>query len=114
MKYFVTIGDQEREVSVDGGDVHVDGEIVHAHLAEVEGSPIRLLRIGSEVHPVVVRRGAAKGQYTLLFPDGGGQYTAQIMAKVHRAGGGWQMTALGNPANGRTFQDLMPAILPHL
>ncbi|MBW8820722.1 MAG: TerD family protein, partial [Streptomyces sp.] len=22
--------------------------------------------------------------------------------------------ALGTPANGRTFQDLMPAILPHL
>ncbi|MHC3464702.1 TerD family protein, partial [Streptomyces flavovirens] len=46
--------------------------------------------------------------------DGGGQYTAQIMAKVHRAGNGGQMTALGNPANGRTFQDLMPAILPPL
>ncbi|WP_445400237.1 TerD family protein [Streptomyces sp. LE64] len=40
--------------------------------------------------------------------------TAQIMAKVHRAGTGWRMTAIGQPANGRTFQDLMPAILPHL
>ncbi|MFF2020328.1 TerD family protein [Streptomyces sp. NPDC058171] len=40
--------------------------------------------------------------------------TAQIMAKVHRAGAGWQMTAVGQAANGRTFQDLMPAILPHL
>ncbi|WP_326740558.1 TerD family protein [Streptomyces sp. NBC_01022] len=46
--------------------------------------------------------------------NGGGQYTAQIMAKVHRSGSGWQMTAIGTPADGRTFQNLMPAILPHL
>ena len=55
--------------------------------------------------------GQELARYTLA---GGGQYTAQIMAKVHRAGTGWQMTAIGTPANGRTFQDLMPAILPHL
>jgi tellurium resistance protein TerZ len=55
--------------------------------------------------------GQELARYTL---DGGGQYTAQIMAKVHRAGAGWQMTAVGSPANGRTFQDLMPSILPSL
>ena len=55
--------------------------------------------------------GQELARYTLT---GGGAYTAQIMAKVHRAGNGWGMTALGHPANGRTFQDLMPAILPHL
>jgi tellurium resistance protein TerZ len=45
---------------------------------------------------------------------GGGTQTAQIMAKVYRSGGGWAMGAIGEPANGRTFQDLMPAIIPHL
>ncbi|NSC21037.1 TerD family protein [Streptomyces albus subsp. chlorinus] len=55
--------------------------------------------------------GQEMARYTLT---GGGQYTAQIMAKVHRQGGGWQMTAIGEPTNGRTFQDLMPAILPKL
>ncbi|MGY0023204.1 TerD family protein [Streptomyces sp. cg35] len=56
--------------------------------------------------------GQELARYTL---DGGGQYTAQIMAKVHRDdAGGWKMTALGTAANGRTFQDLMPAILPGL
>jgi tellurium resistance protein TerZ len=29
-------------------------------------------------------------------------------------GGAWTMTALGVPANGRTFQNLIPVILPHL
>lgn len=55
--------------------------------------------------------GQEMARYTLT---GGGQYTAQIMAKVHRQGSGWQMTAIGEPAEGRTFQDLMPAILPKL
>ncbi|MFI1967612.1 Tellurium resistance protein terZ [Streptomyces cinnamoneus] len=51
--------------------------------------------------------GQELARYTL---DGGGPYTAQIMAKVHRVGAGWQMTAIGTPANGRTFQDLLAEI----
>jgi tellurium resistance protein TerZ len=39
-----------------------------------------------------------------------GRHTAQIMAKVSRMGGGWSMTALGIPASGRTFHDLLPAL----
>jgi len=50
-------------------------------------------------------------RYTLT---GGGLHTAQIMAKVHRSGGGWQMAAIGEPAQGRTFQDLLPVIARHL
>ncbi|MCP3819437.1 TerD family protein [Streptomyces sp. A3M-1-3] len=55
--------------------------------------------------------GQELARYTL---SGGGRHTAQIMAKVHRSGSGWQMDAIGDPANGRTFQDLMPAIASHL
>jgi tellurium resistance protein TerZ len=55
--------------------------------------------------------GKELARYTL---DGGGAYTAQIMAKVHRSGAGWAMTAIGAPVQGRTFRDLMPAIVPHL
>lgn len=46
--------------------------------------------------------------------SGGGSHTAQIMAKVFRSDGGWEMAALGTPAQGRTFEDLMPAIAAHL
>ncbi|MEE1785300.1 TerD family protein [Streptomyces sp. SP17BM10] len=46
---------------------------------------------------------------------GGGPHTGQIMAKVFRDGsGGWAMQAIGAPARGRTFQDLLPAIEPFL
>lgn len=41
---------------------------------------------------------------------GSGPHTAQIMAKVARDGAGWSMTAIGAPASGRTFRDLLPAI----
>ncbi|QHC24008.1 TerD family protein [Streptomyces sp. GS7] len=55
--------------------------------------------------------GQELARYTL---SGGGAHTAQVMAKVFRADGGWQMAALGTPAHGRTFQDLMPTIAAHL
>ncbi|QPP09436.1 TerD family protein [Streptomyces bathyalis] len=70
--------------------------------AEVENAFCRL---------VDETNGEELARYTLT---GGGEYTAQIMAKVHRQGNGWQMTAVGAPTNGRTFQDLMPAMVPHL
>jgi len=42
--------------------------------------------------------------------SGSGRHNAQIMAKVTREGAGWSMTALGIPATGRTFRDLLPAM----
>lgn len=46
--------------------------------------------------------------------SGGGSHTAQIMAKIYRHNDGWKMGAIGEPAHGRTFQDLVPAISAHL
>jgi tellurium resistance protein TerZ len=43
-----------------------------------------------------------------------GSHTAQIMAKLYRHNGEWKMHAIGENGVGRTFDDLMPAILPHL
>ncbi|MFF2376857.1 TerD family protein [Streptomyces xiamenensis] len=71
--------------------------------AEVENAFCRL---------VDENTGEELARYTLA---GGGAHTAQIMAKVSRGDGGeWQMTAIGEPASGRTFQDLLPAIAPYL
>ncbi|NYI07185.1 TerD family protein [Allostreptomyces psammosilenae] len=55
--------------------------------------------------------GQELARYTLT---GGGPQTAQIMAKVYRHGNEWKMAAIGEPAHGRTFQDLMPAVAAHL
>ncbi|HAT30225.1 MAG TPA: Tellurium resistance protein terZ [Janthinobacterium sp.] len=43
-----------------------------------------------------------------------GEHTAQIMAKLYRHNGEWKMHAIGENGNGRTFDDLMPQITPHL
>lgn len=42
-----------------------------------------------------------------------GSHTALILAKVYRHNGEWKMHAIGETASGRTFHDLMPAIMPH-
>lgn len=43
-----------------------------------------------------------------------GAHNAQIMAKVYRHGGDWKMHAIGETSNGRTFEELMPQITPHV
>jgi tellurium resistance protein TerZ len=43
-----------------------------------------------------------------------GSHTAQVMAKLYRHNGEWKMHAIGENASGRTFDDLMPMITPHL
>ena len=45
---------------------------------------------------------------------GSGKHTAQVMVRLYREAGGWQMHAIGERASGRTYQDLLPAIKPHL
>lgn len=43
-----------------------------------------------------------------------GSHTAQVMAKITREGSAWKMTAIGQLGSGRTFDQLMPVILPHV
>lgn len=43
-----------------------------------------------------------------------GSHTAQIMAKLYRHNNEWKMHAIGENGSGRTFDDLMPLITPHL
>jgi tellurium resistance protein TerZ len=43
-----------------------------------------------------------------------GSHNAQIMAKLYRHGDEWKMHAIGEIGNGRTFEELIPQITPHL
>jgi tellurium resistance protein TerZ len=43
-----------------------------------------------------------------------GSHTAMVMSKLYRHGGEWKMHAIGESAMGCTFQDILPAIEPHL
>ena len=43
----------------------MEGQVVTARLADVEGTPVRMLTVGDEVHRIVVRPGGARGRYTI-------------------------------------------------
>ncbi|MEY9872750.1 tellurium resistance protein TerZ [Streptacidiphilus sp. MAP12-33] len=56
--------------------------------------------------------GAELARFTL---NGGGEHSGQVMAKVDRdEDGAWQLTAIGVPAQGRTFQEMLPVIEQYL
>ncbi len=43
-----------------------------------------------------------------------GSHSAMLMAKVYRHNGEWKMHAIGEVGQGRTFEQLLPQIKPHL
>lgn len=51
--------------------------------------------------------GAELARYDLT---GAGTHTGQVMAKLERGAGGWDMKALGERTTGRTFHDMMGTI----
>lgn len=57
------------------------------------------------------RTGKAIARYDLSAQGG---HTAMVMARLYRHNGEWKMHAIGGAAAGRTFQEIVPAIEPHL
>ena len=70
MKYVVQLDAERKTVSVDlDGISYEGGSPAHAELSDIEGSPVRMVRIGSHVHRVVTQRREGRGRYT-LWVDG--------------------------------------------
>jgi pyruvate carboxylase subunit B len=65
MKYIVDVAGRRMTVELDGPDVVVDGERVSAALETIDGTPVRLLRVGDAVHRVIARRSGARGDYAV-------------------------------------------------
>ncbi len=83
MKYLVTVGDTEVEVSLDGDVVAVHGVSAVAHAVELEGTPVRVVTIGDAVHRLLVRRGPTRGRYTLWLD--GFRYEVEALDERTRA-----------------------------
>jgi acetyl/propionyl-CoA carboxylase alpha subunit len=64
MKYIVTVNGEGHEVDLDGGTARTDGQTFETRVAEIEGTPVRVVTLGDEVHRVMVRRGEGRGRYT--------------------------------------------------
>lgn len=70
MKYVVEIDGRRKNVSIEPGATSYEGDASeHAELADVEGSPVRMLKLGSRVYRVVAQKRDGRGRYT-LWVDG--------------------------------------------
>ncbi|HUQ98240.1 MAG TPA: biotin/lipoyl-containing protein [Gemmatimonadaceae bacterium] len=70
MKYIVSVNGERKTVVLDPeGASYQEGERVHTELSDVEGSPVRVIRVGAEVYRVVAQKREGRGRYT-LWVDG--------------------------------------------
>ncbi|HEX2692465.1 MAG TPA: biotin/lipoyl-containing protein [Gemmatimonadaceae bacterium] len=66
MKYVVELNGIRKAVSLDADGVAYETEpATPAELSDVEGSPIRTVKLGTHVYRVVVERREGRGRYTL-------------------------------------------------
>ena len=98
MKYLVKIAGSEspHEVVVVSDAVNIDGDLVVGHATEIEGTPVRMVTIGDEVHRVIVRRGAQRGDYS-LWVDG---YRFDVEALDERTAAIRELSKLSSTASG--------------
>jgi acetyl/propionyl-CoA carboxylase alpha subunit len=70
MKYIVQLNDERKTVSLDADEISYEGESgVHGELSDIEGSPVRMVKIGTHVYRVVAQKRDGRGHYT-LWVDG--------------------------------------------
>lgn len=65
MKYVVEVNGVRHELSLEAGGVAVNGQVLSAHVEQVPGTPVQVVRLGDTVHRVAARRGETRGAYTL-------------------------------------------------
>jgi acetyl/propionyl-CoA carboxylase alpha subunit len=66
MRYVVQLNDKRKTVSVGPDGVqYEDEDPAHAELSDIEGSPVRIVKIGTHVFRVVAEKRRGRGRYTL-------------------------------------------------
>ena len=66
MRYVVQLNDERKTVSIDSDGLrYEEGPAISAELADIEGSPVRMVKLGVHVYRVVVERRQGKGKYSL-------------------------------------------------
>lgn len=65
MRYVVDVNGERIVVELDGAHAVVNGERHDVSLTQIPGTPVRLVRVGEQVHRVVARRGATRGLWHL-------------------------------------------------
>ena len=84
MKYVVQLNDQRKEVTLGSeGASYETGSAERAELSDIEGSPIRMMKIGTRVYRVVVQKRQGRGRYTLWID--GYRFEAEALDERTRA-----------------------------
>lgn len=65
MKYVVVVNGQRVTVELDGKHAIIDGTQFDVALSPVDGTPVRLVKVGEALHRVLARRGDSRGRWTL-------------------------------------------------
>ena len=70
MRYVVQLNEERKSVSIESDGILYETEpAAHAELSDIEGSPVRMVKIGTNVYRVVVQKRQGRGKYT-LWVDG--------------------------------------------
>jgi pyruvate carboxylase subunit B len=83
MRYVVTVNGTDFELDVDGDVATLPDNVAAARLDASRGTPIRTIRVGDRVIPVVVHARHGKGRVTLDI--GGHRYEAEALDERTRA-----------------------------
>jgi biotin carboxyl carrier protein len=83
VRYVVTVNGERVDVVCDGEGIRIGDRVVRATLADVGGTPEKVLVIGNEVRRVVMQRGASRGSYTLWVD--GHRYDVEALDERTRA-----------------------------
>jgi len=70
MKYVVQLNDQRHTVSIEPEGLRYESEpMARGELSDIEGSPVRMVKLGTHVYRVVAEKRQGRGRYT-LWVDG--------------------------------------------
>lgn len=66
MRYVVQLNEERKTLTLDADGVRYEADPpAHAELSDIEGSPVRLVKIGTHVYRVVAQKRQGRGKYRL-------------------------------------------------
>ena len=84
MKYIVELNGERHKVNLTGDSIAYENESpTTAGLSDIEGSPVRMVKIGAEVFRVVVEKREGRGRYFLWID--GYRFEAEALDERRRA-----------------------------
>jgi pyruvate carboxylase subunit B len=83
MRYVVTVNGERLDVTTGEEGIRLGEQTLHARLADVDGTPVTVLTIGTKVHRIVMQRGPQRGQYALWID--GHRYEVEALDERTRA-----------------------------